>query len=284
MTLGEKITTLRNQHEMSQGDLAEKMNVSRQSISKWETDASIPELDKLIMLSELFGITLDDLVKSEAIQEPTKETERENSEQPVQVVIQKTSNTRKIVGIILLCFGALIWLLLTVLGGFLGGLLFGSPFLLCGAICLIFKKNTGLWCAWALFLTVNLYLRYATGITWRLTLFTLNYEPSMNYTRLAFAWIELLCFVVMVIITILRFQKKQLVLDKRGKGLYIAGWVVLALLFIPVQLDPLSGLSNIRYMFLDWIKIGLFTTLVITTLRLIKTHKAKASEENHHNI
>ena len=106
----------------------------------------------------------------------------------------------------------------------------------------------------------------------------------MNYTRLAFAWIELLCFVVMVIITILRFQKKQLVLDKRGKGLYIAGWVVLALLFIPVQLDPLSGLSNIRYMFLDWIKVGLFTTLVITTLRLIKTHKAKASEENHHNI
>ena len=269
---------------MSQGDLAEKMNVSRQSISKWETDASTPELDKLIMLSELFGITLDDLVKSEAIQEPTKETEQENSEQPVQVVIQKTSNTRKIVGIILLCFGALIWLLLTVLGGFLGGLLFGSPFLLCGAICLIFKKNTGLWCAWALFLTVNLYLRYATGITWRLTLFTLNYEPSMNYTRLAFAWIELLCFVVMVIITILRFQKKQLVLDKRGKGLYIAGWVVLALLFIPVQLDPLSGLSNIRYMFLDWIKVGLFTTLVITTLRLIKTHKAKASEENHHNI
>ena len=244
MTLGEKISTLRNQHEMSQGDLAEKMNVSRQSISKWETDASTPELDKLIMLSELFGITLDDLVKSEAIQEPTKETEQENSEQPVQVVIQKTSNTRKIVGIILLCFGALIWLLLTVLGGFLGGLLFGSPFLLCGAICLIFKKNTGLWCAWALFLTVNLYLRYATGITWRLTLFTLNYEPSMNYTRLAFAWIELLCFVVMVIITILRFQKKQLVLDKRGKGLYIAGWVVLALLFIPVQLDPLSGLSN----------------------------------------
>lgn len=41
MTLGEKITTLRNQHEMSQGDLAEKMNVSRQSISKWETGGSL---------------------------------------------------------------------------------------------------------------------------------------------------------------------------------------------------------------------------------------------------
>ena len=40
MTLGKKISALRNQHEMSQGDLAEKMNVSRQSISKWETEIS----------------------------------------------------------------------------------------------------------------------------------------------------------------------------------------------------------------------------------------------------
>ena len=53
MTLGKKISALRNQHEMSQGDLAEKMNVSRQSISKWETDTSVPELDKLIQLSEV---------------------------------------------------------------------------------------------------------------------------------------------------------------------------------------------------------------------------------------
>lgn len=127
-------------------------------------------------------------------------------------------------------------------------------------------------------------LNNSTGITWRLTLFTLNYEPSMNYMRLAFAWIEVLCFVVMVIITILRFQKKHLVLDKQGKCLYVAGWIVFALLFIPLKLDPLSGLSNIRYMFLDWIKVGLFTALVITTLRLIKTHKAKASVENHHNL
>lgn len=64
MTLGEKISALRKQHEMSQGDLAEKMNVSRQSISKWETDTSVPELDKLIQLSEVFHITLDELVNN----------------------------------------------------------------------------------------------------------------------------------------------------------------------------------------------------------------------------
>ena len=48
---------------MSQGDLAEKLNVSRQSVSKWETGASTPDLDKLIAMSELFQVTLDELVK-----------------------------------------------------------------------------------------------------------------------------------------------------------------------------------------------------------------------------
>ena len=62
MTLGEKISKLRVTNKMSQGDLAEKLNVSRQSISKWETNASVPELDKLIQLCDLFGISLDELV------------------------------------------------------------------------------------------------------------------------------------------------------------------------------------------------------------------------------
>ena len=67
MTLGEKISKLRTTNKMSQGDLAEKLNVSRQSISKWETNASVPELDKLVQLSDLFGLSLDDLVRSDEL-------------------------------------------------------------------------------------------------------------------------------------------------------------------------------------------------------------------------
>ena len=63
MTLGEKITALRNEQKISQGDLADQIGVSRQSVSKWETDASVPELDKLVLLSEIFHVTLDELVK-----------------------------------------------------------------------------------------------------------------------------------------------------------------------------------------------------------------------------
>ena len=72
MTLGENIVRLRTQKNWSQGDLADALEISRQSVSKWETDASIPELDKLLKLSELFGVTLDELVRGEEV--PKTET------------------------------------------------------------------------------------------------------------------------------------------------------------------------------------------------------------------
>ena len=74
MTLGESITRLRTQKGWSQGDLADALDVSRQSISKWETDTSVPELEKLIRLSELFGVTLDALVRGERAETQTENT------------------------------------------------------------------------------------------------------------------------------------------------------------------------------------------------------------------
>ena len=62
MTLGERISYHRNRLGLSQGELAGQMNVSRQAVSKWETDGSLPDLDRLIALSGLFGLTLDELV------------------------------------------------------------------------------------------------------------------------------------------------------------------------------------------------------------------------------
>ena len=62
MTLGEKIVFYRKKIGMSQEALAEKLNVSRQAISKWETGDCEPELSKIKALSLLFGITLDDFL------------------------------------------------------------------------------------------------------------------------------------------------------------------------------------------------------------------------------
>ena len=66
MRLAQTIYTLRTQKGMSQGDLADALEVSRQSVSKWETGGATPDLDKLVKMSELFGVTLDELVTGDA--------------------------------------------------------------------------------------------------------------------------------------------------------------------------------------------------------------------------
>ena len=65
MILAEKIVRLRKQVGWSQEELAEKMNVSRQSVSKWESTNSIPDLNRIIMLAELFDVSTDFLLKDE---------------------------------------------------------------------------------------------------------------------------------------------------------------------------------------------------------------------------
>lgn len=62
MTLGQRIQELRKNFGLSQEELGERMGVSRQAISKWEGDQAIPELDKLIALSKLFGLTVGQLL------------------------------------------------------------------------------------------------------------------------------------------------------------------------------------------------------------------------------
>ena len=71
MTLGTNIQQLRKEHNMSQGDLADALDISRQSVSKWETDTATPDLDKLLKLSEIFSVSLDELVKGADDTPPT---------------------------------------------------------------------------------------------------------------------------------------------------------------------------------------------------------------------
>ncbi len=62
MTIGEKITHLRNSLNMSQEALADKLSVSRQSVSKWEMDQAQPQIDKILQLCEIFSISADELL------------------------------------------------------------------------------------------------------------------------------------------------------------------------------------------------------------------------------
>ncbi len=73
MKLSEKIKELRKWKGYAQEDLASICNVSRQSISKWEADIALPETEKLLILSNTFGVTIDVLLKDELVIEGVKE-------------------------------------------------------------------------------------------------------------------------------------------------------------------------------------------------------------------
>lgn len=63
LNLAEKLQLLRNENRLSQEELAEKLGISRQAVSKWESGKSTPDLNKLIAISELYNVTIDSLVK-----------------------------------------------------------------------------------------------------------------------------------------------------------------------------------------------------------------------------
>ena len=65
MIFADKLIELRKKNGMTQEELAEQMNVSRQSVSKWEGAQSVPDLDKILKLSKLFGVTTDYLLKDD---------------------------------------------------------------------------------------------------------------------------------------------------------------------------------------------------------------------------
>lgn len=64
MKFNEKLYTLRRTANMTQTELAEKLNVSRQAVSRWEMGTAKPEVDTIIALSDLFGVSLDELLKN----------------------------------------------------------------------------------------------------------------------------------------------------------------------------------------------------------------------------
>ena len=75
MILADKVIKLRKKNGWSQEELADKMNVSRQAVSKWESAQTIPDLEKILQLSLLFGVTTDYLLKDEIeVEELTNDT------------------------------------------------------------------------------------------------------------------------------------------------------------------------------------------------------------------
>lgn len=144
MTLGERIAYYRGALGLSQGELAEKLGVSRQAVSKWETDAGLPDLDRLIALSGLYNITLDELVKG-SVPSPAPADGAQAAAFPPEAspaaAEKPASGGQKTVGYILLGVG----LLCAVLALFLNwALLIPAGYLLiCAVLCLTLRRYAG---------------------------------------------------------------------------------------------------------------------------------------------
>ncbi len=91
MILAEKIMILRKKCGWSQEELAEQLGISRQSVSKWESGASIPDLDKVIKLSALFGVSTDYLLKDELEEVCFSETNDDGEENGRSVSVEEAN-------------------------------------------------------------------------------------------------------------------------------------------------------------------------------------------------
>lgn len=99
MNFSEKLLTLRKANDLTQEQLAEKLDVSRQSVSKWESGQAIPELEKIVALSVIFDVTTDYLLKSSEIDDLSVKTEMLEKQQ--QMLLIREQKKQQIFGCVM---------------------------------------------------------------------------------------------------------------------------------------------------------------------------------------
>jgi transcriptional regulator with XRE-family HTH domain len=160
MILAEKIIKLRKQLGWSQEELAEKMNVSRQSVSKWESANSIPDLNRVIMLADIFEVSTDFLLKDDAeISAPPKEGKEPgliqvSLEQALQYIENKIEASNLITKGVVLCVCSVIPLFFFLALAETGRLnMTGSIAAIIGIVCILLLVSVGV----SFFIRINQY-------------------------------------------------------------------------------------------------------------------------------
>ena len=127
MKFSEKLKKLRQEKNLTQDDLAEKIFVTRTAVSKWETDNGYPSIESLKLLAEMFNTTIDELISEEDVKQ------KENLEQKTS----KTNLTISLVGlaVAIICAVCMFFVFFAILSGVLAGL-----GILGGCIYLIFTE------------------------------------------------------------------------------------------------------------------------------------------------
>lgn len=275
MPLSENIYRLRSGLGLSQSELAERLDVSRQSVSKWELGSSTPELDKLIAMSELFGVTLDALVHGEE-PEPPKAC-------PGKIAVRDVPIKRFIVGCLLFAGGVILFLMLFftsvgrshLLDVIIVSTVYALPLLAPGLACMLAREHVGFAITAAAYAPLIILVEYPTSVSVGDLIATLNGVPYANEFRalIFLAFIAADAAVIAVGIRSFRFARIE------PNVLHI----VLALLMLAAVLIPTSVLWGIvdlnrfyLYRLIQAAKHILFSAFVIYSVTLLRpTFKRK---------
>lgn len=198
MSLGTRISELRKQSNYSQEYIAEKLEVSRQAVSKWEQNQSNPDTDNLIKLAELFNVSVEYLATGKT-EPPTLLTTPQ----------KQAYGAQRIIGFILLAVG-LISGVLAFIFSMRSLAIIVLYLLLCGILCLIIKKHVGILIGWITFLPIAISLPYFIRSSMG-AIFYRSYYQNGNYFGLLISFIMwlLLLGLLWFTIKITAFRKKE---------------------------------------------------------------------------
>ncbi len=207
-TLGKRIAELRHAKGYSQEYVAEEVGVSRQAVSKWEQDLSAPDTYNLIVLSRLFGVSVDYLATGTLPPPPVLPAPPAPSQTPAQPArTVQDGSTQRTVGFILLgsgIGGVLIGWFLSYMLAMVGGLL-----ILGGVLCLTVRRFIGLVLLWTYWIIGFLLISILTAINLFSVFHPGAYQDGITL-RVLIVWGFWLTLLVAVAVTVwwVRRQKK----------------------------------------------------------------------------
>ena len=210
-SIGERIYDLRNRNNMSQGNLADKLDVSRQTISKWENNMCLPEAEKLLQLSEIFGVSIDYIMKGDTEAQPTQE--------PVYIYVKDPeSNTkynekviRKYAGVAIAVICGLLTLIFTLDSSIF--ILLTAPLTILGILMATNIKHPWLIASWIIYIAGVVASPFFTAISPLTIFYPIIYTKGYEIHFL-WGWGIWIALAILILCTIKAkrgyiFKKKQ---------------------------------------------------------------------------
>ncbi len=265
MTFGEKLSKLRKENNYTQEQLADILNVSRQSVSKWESNMAYPETDKLICLARLFECSTDYLLKDEC------SNKNGRNDKGVDSTVKADYPTKqKIIGYILLAVSLIAGILIFLLAKSVEQLYVLAPVILsilaCSLICLFVEYKAGYWCVWVTFAPISLLSPFLVGFS------------LLNGLK-----IFLLCFyIIMFFVAKKLFADKEISTSSKKSRFVIVFWVALIGLRIFSYLSATTTVITSAVGLLPYSLLNLIMHIGVALLMTYTVCYVKNLKQNNH--